>query len=365
MKKFFLLSVIILFVGCDPIKQSIEEEIVSNEATKTFEALWSKLDSNYVYFRENGYDWDAYKKKYMKLLSEAKSDTAYMEIAEMFIAEMQDVNMMLLVPGRTFGYHLPERKIYNDGPWTGNLTFYVENGIYYWKDSVASDHYISFQNMYRAEDTSQSKPYLYIVPHYYGGIQKDNSSYIGLAFSSFNVTDLQGVILDLRANDIKLPYNMMLELLRYLLPEGDNVIYYESRRNVAENRYQLSSPEPYILNCNGTYSDKPLVVLFNPTTVNEANIMCYVLQERQGTVTISNSYTGGGGSIRERFIANATIGLRAYYPNVHLSNDKYESFNKPLKPMLRIEGDYAHGTTRIDNRIVSALHCIDSINALK
>ena len=362
MRKYFLLSVIILFVGCDPVRQSIEENIVSNEATKTFEALWSEMDSNYVYFCENGYDWDAYKKKYMQLVSDAKGDTAYMEIIRMLVDEMQDVNIMLWVPGNSF-FYIPENTEYHDAAWTGNITKYVVNGIYFWNDSIATDHSISFSNMYRAEDTLQSKPYLYLVPHYYGYNQIDNSDYLGVAFNYFNVASLQGVILDLRENSRSLPYDMMLEMLRYFLPEGENVIYNESHRNVAENRCQLSSPEPYILNCNGTYSDKPLVVLFNPETINEANIMCYVLQERHGTVTISNSHTGGGGGINKSVVLNGKI--RMYYPDVYLGNDKYENFNKPLEPMIRIEGDNAHGIYRIDNRIVTALHCIDSINTLR
>ncbi len=315
MRKYYLLSVIILFIGCDPIKQSMEEKVVSNEATKTFEFLWSEMDSNYVYFCENGYDWDAYKNKYMQLVSDAKDDTAYIEITRMLVDEMQDVNIMLSTPIGEYHY-IPANTEANDFAWTGTINKYVTNGIYYWNDSVATDHKISFSQMYRAEDTLQSKPYLYLVPHYYGYNQNDNSYYIGVAFNNFNVASLQGVILDLRTNDIKLPHDMMLEILRYLLPDGENVIYYESHRNVAENRCQLSSSEPYILNCNGAYSEKPLVVLLNSGTINEANIMCYILQERQRTVTIGNSHTGGGGGIKKSVVLNDKIGFRMYYPDI-------------------------------------------------
>ena len=364
MRRYLLLSVIILCVGCDSFRQSVEESYVNKEALKTFDALWCEMDSNYVYFCENGYDWDAYKDKYRHLVSEAKGDTSYRKVISMLVDEMQDVNIIISVQGELYNY-IPENTEYNDAPWIGKMNKYVANGIYYWNDSVATDRNISFGNMYRAEDTLQSKPYLYLVPHYYGYNQNGNSDYLGAAFNYFNTATLQGVILDLRANNIKLPHDMMLEVLRYLLPEGENLIYYESRRNVAEDRCRLSSPEPYILTCNGAYSDKPLVVLFNPETTNEANIMCYILQERHGTVTISNSHTGGGGGTRKSVVLNEKINFLMYYPDVYLSNDKYDSFNRPLEPMIRIEGDNVHGMSRIDNRIVSALHCIDSINALK
>ena len=73
---------------------------------------------------------------------------------------------------------------------------------------------------------------------------KNRNVKIKRVFNKYNVSDLKGIILDLSANNEKLNALIMFELLRHFLPEGENVIFYESTRNKPDDRYKLSDPKP-------------------------------------------------------------------------------------------------------------------------
>ena len=109
--------------------------------------------------------------------------------------------------------------------------------------------------------------------------------------------------------------------------------------------------------------NKPLVVIFNSGTTNEANILAYILSGRANTITISNSHSGGGGGLRVLKTVGNELQLQVYYPKIHLSNDIYPNFNEPLEPMIKIPvTSYSHNPDSIDSRIVKALDCIDAMN---
>ena|GEM_PF-1836340 len=374
---YYFLFLFLLLISCDSIEQSIEEKYARKAASGVFEAIWNELDSNYVFFKEKRYDWDAYRNKYLKLIEKAHNDTACISLIDSLLYEMQEVSLLISVGGLPYRYCS-----YND---TIRMIDYKRtqinrNETYVWNDSIEDEPFDQFivRDLYRKSDTCRLLPYLYCVPANRGYTtaqwlyKRERIQYL---LEKRNVPELQGIILDLRANYNELIPEMMLEILRYFYPQGENIICYQSRRVVPENRYQLSTPEPYVLNGYGIFAFKPIIVLFDKRTSNEANVMSYIMTSRDKTVTVSAEQTRGGGGLRERKILEGEINSAIYYPAIHLNNEKYETFEKSLEPMVKIsysfdveqenDANFKYGIILrfTDSYISTALACIDSINS--
>ena len=350
-------------MSCDAIERSIELKYTHKVVSESFEAFWNELDSNYVFFAENGYDWDSYKTRYLKKINQITNDSDYIRLIDTLIYEMKDVGIKISPENLGWHNYIPQAALdYKDYPWGKDILYGGKNEVYYWNDSIDGDTWFTVASLYRSSDTAKQSPYMYCAPTYFNLKQYDNSNLIKEVFNKYDVSELKGVILDLSANTEKLIVPIMLELLRHFLPEGENVIFYYQKRDIPEDRYSLSTPEPFIINAYGTFADKPLVVLFNAMTTNEANILSYVLSERESTITVSNGHSGGGGGIRAYNIVGNELRLKIYYPKFYLSNAHYSNFNEPLEPMLKIPvTKYYHRPDSMDSRIAKALDCIDSM----
>ena len=333
MKRKILLLQLLLFIltGCEKMFQAQPDDT----PVAIFENLWTTFNEEYAPFEERKIDWNAEYSEFRPLINENTTDAELYEVITQMLATLDDGHINLTVPGKEIFF---ANKIKRDK--TDNDLFNI---------SLIRDNYLD-PGYYSDEDEN----------YVYGKIKNRNIGYIffdnvGDNFFKLNefltkYESAEGVIIDLRHNQGGDFTYCFSEIGR--LTDTKRYVFRSKTRN-GKGKNDYTEWKEWHIEPNGSYLNKPLVVLTDRYTISAGERSVMAFQTLPNVTVIGDTTNGAHGTMIGRELANGWF-YSVVPQKVELPDGKsYEGIG--LAPDIYIKNHLSEISAGIDMTLQTAI----------
>lgn len=321
MKRWIQLFVVLLALsslgGCIP------SQPVVTDYEENFEALWRIINERYCFLEEKGVDWDEVHTKYAKMVKDSElDDLTFFDLMASMLNLLKDGHVNLIAPFNTSRYGIWEGRDPTEG-----LNIYARNkalggGQLLISGGMSYGAYLFEPNSLR---------FGYIA---YGSFSSSLGN-IPLIFTFFESKDVDGIILDLRANGGGSLQNSD-KLLTYFFKEKTLVGY--TSHKVGPGRDQFSELKALYVepNKSATWAEKPLIILQDKGCYSATNDFLYKINRAENVTTVGIKSGGGAGMPATQELPN---GWRIRYSAVKSYDHTKKYVEEGIEPDVTISNE--------------------------
>jgi C-terminal processing protease CtpA/Prc len=105
MKTLHIFTLTLLLACCVSCQNTWMDDLPAPENAAIFDAMWSEIDENYVFFDQKNVNWEQVKTTYSSQLSEEMTEAAFFEVLSGALSELQDGHVSLYAGFNTWNYY--------------------------------------------------------------------------------------------------------------------------------------------------------------------------------------------------------------------------------------------------------------------
>lgn len=333
--KIALPVLLILLVGCMPSTPEV------TDYEENFEALWRIIDERYCFLAEKPIDWDIVHAEYAKAIQKTKlDDYSFFALMASMLNLLKDGHVNLIAPFNTSRYGVWEGQdptmglnIYARNKALGGGGLQISGGMAY--------------GVFNAEPESVRFGYIQ-----YGSF----SSTLGnmrLILSYFSAHQVEGIILDLRANGGGSLQNSN-ELLTYFFKEKTLVGYTSHKLGPARGHFSDLRALYVVPDEKVTWTEKPLIVIQDRGCYSATNDFLYKIVLADNVTTVGIKSGGGAGLPATQELPN---GWRVRYSAVKNYDHNKQYVEDGIEPDIKVQNQgYLENPSAPDVILYRAVH---------
>lgn len=283
--RLWAISLMVGLCACNPWEQPEEEKDIPLAIFKTF---WEQMDKHYTCFEEHFVNWDSIYYTNISQVNELQNTEDLVPIFQSILNTLKDPQLWIGVPQKASIQYRLNGSLESHGITTAKGTdFFIDNKN---NEYLPSHQIYTLRLSHKCEDREFHFAYVSAL-----SFRNKNATIYKPLLEQVAQLQPDGIIVDLRYNN-KGEFPTMIEFVRQFY-EGNRPILYTVQRESEENRYNMTHPEPYSIDGEGTVPDSiPIIVIVNFLTFGPANVCAYILQALPNTTVIGQTTTSGGGS---------------------------------------------------------------------
>lgn len=281
MKAHILIIALVLLAGCQ--KEYIAAE-PANDPESIFEYFWGSYNTDYVLFEERDLDWSMQYDTYRPMVNSSTSDDELFSIFKKMLGPLNDGHVKLIVPGK---------KVY-----TPNIYYETRLEDELFDLDLIRESYLSGE--YKVNGYEYNT---------YGWI--GNIAYVHTVWTSDNWEDMdaileyfetaEGLIMDLRHNG---GGDFTQALSRFGRFTDQERLAFRSRTKNGEGVQDFTDWYDWKLYPEGTYFDKPIVMLTDRYTISAGERLVMAFQALPNVTTVGDTTNGALSSMILRELPN-------------------------------------------------------------
>lgn len=372
MKKFLIFAPLFAISFCvsschhvDDVSTSRPNIIMDSLSTyeQVFAHAWLAIDSNYVFFHDDSDEWNKVYEKYLPLARACSNDR---ELRDLFIKiSTEECN------GNIFSFinFFPAFPIVEtqDSITTTYRGFKCDE--YYTSGLFSIDIALFIQLVRPIVDKNHMYDVISIYPMV-PRIQTNLPSFEDLLPIMALTSSAEGTIIDIRGSQT-LDAQMLLSFLPCCFDEGETKVIKMRQRALWSNHTAMTPMITYKIEGNGIFSKRPIAIIVNEATRNEASMLAHILSERENVAIIGRVPSGGGNGL----CSITGLGFKNYvlhYPTFQVFREDGTSYAEPVIPDSLVqwdgwerykEGGYIYYNRKADPCVLAAMNFIDTYNS--
>lgn len=335
-----LLWALVLIVGlgaCTPWNEPEQDD--PDAPQQIFKLFWNQMDQRYTCFAEHPVNWDSIYYTCLPIVSELQNTEDLVPVMQEIVNSIKDPELYVVSSSNNASlFYYPQAEVDNSIgdfsiPYTG-FNYFVENRN---MEYYPSHGFCTFHISHKKEGNQFR--FAYIITERF---QNAQTGIYKQELEKLLQEHVDGCIVDLRNNHVSEFRNMMAFARMFF--EGERTVLQTAKRESRDDRFAMTSLQPYSVTGSGVVPDElPIVLIVNNMTFGPANICTHILNSLPNVIVIGRTPTSGGGAETSRISLTHNWVL-------HFSNGvKYfingRSCELPLRPNVTVnpsDAIYSH-----------------------